>query len=239
MLSALKVQSSIKNLFAIIEHQRLFLMDFFFGNVGFLNVDIENDDGYENYIYHPHSGPASGLVINPFSMSKIFSSCYGGLIRLMDVEEMFDLIFSSCYGGLIRLMDVEKEMFDLGHGGVNVWDLKAGKPLSSWNLHDDRINTINFNPENSNMMATSSSDGTACIWDLRHMDADKRKYLSKTLCHERAVHSAYFSPSGRFLATTILDDQVGLLSGANYEETSMVNQKSRRNSAYGFSKFEF
>ncbi|CAA2994498.1 WD repeat-containing 76 [Olea europaea subsp. europaea] len=176
-----------------------------FGNIGFWNVDIENDDGNGIYMYCPHSGPISGIVIDPFAMSKMFSSCYDGFIRLMDVEkEVFDLIYSSehsVYSISQSPHDTKSLYFSEGYGGINMWDLKAGKSLSSWNLHDNRINTIDFNSENSNILATSSTDGTACIWDLRHMNADKPKSLS-TVCHKRAVHSAYFSPSGRFLATT-------------------------------------
>lgn len=136
---------------------------------------------------------------------QMFSSCYDGFIRLMDVEkEVFDLMYSSehsVYSISQSPHDTKSLYFSEGYGGINMWDLKAGKSLSSWNLHDNRINTIDFNSENSNILATSSTDGTACIWDLRHMNADKPKPLS-TVCHKRAVHSAYFSPSGRFLATT-------------------------------------
>ncbi|KAJ0569613.1 putative transcription factor WD40-like family [Helianthus annuus] len=96
-------------------------------------------------------------------------------------------------------------------------------------LHDSRINTIDFNPENTNMMATSSSDGTACIWDLRKIGKSKPKSL-KVITRERAVHSAYFSPSGDRLATTSLDDKIGVLGGANYEDEFMLyhyNQTGR------------
>ncbi|KAL2482769.1 DROUGHT SENSITIVE 1 [Forsythia ovata] len=204
-----------------------------FGNIGFWKVDAENDNGDGIYLYCPHSGPVSGIVLDPFSVSKMFSSCYDGFIRLMDVEkEAFDLVYSSEYSihSISQSPHDRKSLyFSEGHGGVNMWDLKAGKSLSLWNLHDNRINTIDFNSENSNIMATSSTDGTACIWDLRHMSADKSKSL-KTVCHKRAVHSAYFSPSGRFLATTSIDNQVALSTGENYEDMSMVyhnNQTGR------------
>ncbi|GER44595.1 dROUGHT SENSITIVE 1 [Striga asiatica] len=152
-----------------------------FGDIGFWNVNGERtgDDGI--YLFHPHSGPVSGITIDPFSISKMYSSCYDGFIRMMDVE---------------------KEVFDL--------------------IHFNRVNTIDFSSENENVMATSSTDSTACVWDLRSINANKPTPL-KTVNHRRAVHSAFFSPTGKFLATTSLDDNVGLSAGANYENTYMVN----------------
>ncbi|KAI3446796.1 hypothetical protein Pfo_003461 [Paulownia fortunei] len=204
-----------------------------FGDVGFWNVNGKKDDGDGIYLFHPHSGPISGIVVEPFSISKMYSSCYDGFIRLMDVEkEVFDMVYSSeytIYSISLSPRHTKSLYFSEGKGGVNMWDVRAGKSLLSCDLHEDRINTMDFNSENENLMATSSTDGTACIWDLRHMNADKTTPL-KTVSHKRAVHSAYFSPTGKFLATTSIDDKVGLSSGANYENTSMVyhyNQTGR------------
>ncbi|GFP89118.1 WD repeat-containing protein 76 [Phtheirospermum japonicum] len=204
-----------------------------FGNIGFWNFDGKKEDGDGIYLFHPHSGPVSGIVIDRFSISKMYSSCYDGFIRMMDVEkEMFDMVYYSEYAIYTLALsphDTKSLYFSEGKGGVNKWDLRAGKSLLSCDLHEDRINTIDFNSENESIIATSSTDGTACIWDMRYMNADKPEPL-KTVRHERAVHSAYFSPTGKFLATTSVDDNVGLSSGANYETTSMVyhyNQTGR------------
>ena len=66
---------------------------------------------------------------------------------------------------------------------------------------NDEMLAIDFNPENTNIMATSSSDKTACIWDLRKLSKSKPEFV-KLVAHKRVVYSAYFSPSGSFLATT-------------------------------------
>ncbi|KAK6151635.1 hypothetical protein DH2020_014270 [Rehmannia glutinosa] len=209
-----------------------------FGGMGFWNVNGKNDDGDGIYLFHPHSGAISGIAIDPVSISKVYSSCYDGFIRLMDVEkEVFDMVYSSeytIYSISLSPRDVKSLYFSEGKGRVNMWDVRAGKSLLSCYLHEDRINTIDFNSENEDIMATSSTDGTACIWDLRLMNADKPTPL-KTVSHKRAVHSAYFSPTGKFLATTSIDDKVGLLSGANYENASMVyhyNQTDRGMSTF-------
>ncbi|KAA8535293.1 hypothetical protein F0562_030296 [Nyssa sinensis] len=204
-----------------------------FGYVGFWNVDSIKEDGDGIYRYHPHSGPVSGIVIQPFCLSKMFTCGYDGFIQLMDVEkEAFDLVYSGdhpIFSVSQRPNDVRSLYFSegRGRGQLHTLDERAGKSSTSWTLHEDRINTIDFNSENSNIMATSSTDGTVCIWDLRHIDADKPKSL-KTVSHKKSVYSAYFSPSGSCLATTSGDDEVGLLSGANYEDTSVIYHYNRK-----------
>ncbi|KAM3397454.1 WD repeat-containing protein 76 [Capsicum galapagoense] len=203
-----------------------------FGNISFWNVDASQEDGDGIYLYHPHSGPVSGILMDPFSVSKMFTSCYDGFIRVMDIEkEMFDLAYlseHSIFSISQRPHDMKSIYYGEGSGELGIWDLRAGKSSALWKLHQERINTIDFTYENCNIMATSSTDGSACIWDLRKVSAHKPKSL-QTAFHKRAVHSAYFSPSGRFLATTSVDNNVGLLSGANYEETSMISHYNHTN----------
>ncbi|KAF2317078.1 hypothetical protein GH714_011589 [Hevea brasiliensis] len=170
-----------------------------FGNVAFWNMDSKGEEGDGIFLYRHHTGPISGILCQQSCLSKIYTSCYDGFLRLMNAEkEVFDLVYS-------------------------------GRFSSQWILHEDRINSIDFNSQNPNIMATSSTDGTACLWDLRSVNADKAKSL-KILNHNRAVHSAYFSPSGSFLATTSADNTVGILGGVNFEDTSMIyhyNQTGR------------
>ncbi|KAI8570485.1 hypothetical protein RHMOL_Rhmol01G0037800 [Rhododendron molle] len=196
-----------------------------FGHVGFWNVDARNEDGDGIYLYQPHLGPITGIVVHPCSLTKLYSSCYDGFLRLMDVEkEMFVLLYSS-NDAILSISqqpnDVKSLYFCGAQGIVNMWDERAGKALTPWVLHEKRINTIDFSTANTIIMATSSTDGTACIWDLRFVDAVKPNFL-KTVSHKSSVQSAYFSPSGSCLATTGSDDKVGLLSGANFEDTSMI-----------------
>lgn len=123
----------------------------------------------------------------------------------MDVEkEMFDLVYrneDTIFSLSQQSNDANCLYFSEGRGGLNIWDKRTGNCTMEWTLHEDRINSIDFNVGNSNIMATSSSDGTACIWDLRSVSDEKPQTL-KTITHKKAIHSAYFSPSGRFLAST-------------------------------------
>ncbi|KAJ4958359.1 hypothetical protein NE237_025470 [Protea cynaroides] len=199
------------------------------GNVGFWDVDSPAVEGNGIYLYRPHSASVSGISIQPYSLSKVFTSCYNGFIRLLDVEkESFDLVYSS-EDPIFSLSqcphDAKSLYFGEGQGGLNVWDERAGKSSSSWMLHEQRINSIDFNRENNNLMATSSTDGTACIWDVRSINANKPKSL-KIVNHKTAVHSAYFSPSGNCLATSVIDE-VGVLSGVDFAEMAMINHNNQ------------
>ncbi|XP_076946080.1 DNA damage-binding protein cmr1-like [Bidens hawaiensis] len=110
-------------------------------------------------------------------------------------------------------------------GSLGSLDIRTSKPNSSWDLHQEKIYTIDFNSQNTNLMATSSKDKTACIWDLRKLDHLNPRPL-KLVKHNGGVNSAYFSPSGNSLATTSRDDNIGLMSGANYDVQSMINHSN-------------
>ncbi|KAH6819195.1 hypothetical protein C2S51_002798 [Perilla frutescens var. frutescens] len=195
------------------------------GDIGFWHVNGKEEEGKGIYLYRPHAAPVSGIVIDPFNISKMYSSCYNGFIRSMEVEkEVFHMEYLSeyCIYSISQSShDMKSLYFGEGKGGINKLDVRAGKSSMSCDVHGQRINTIDFNSENANIMATSSSDGTACIWDLRLMNKNKTTPLT-TVTHKRAVYSAYFSPSGKYLATTSLDDKVGVIGGPNYENISMI-----------------
>ncbi|XP_044472432.1 WD repeat-containing protein 76-like isoform X2 [Mangifera indica] len=204
-----------------------------YGNVGFWNLNAMQDEEDGINLYHTHTGPISGIVVQQSCLSKIFTSCYDGFIRLMDVEkEVFDLVHSGEYSiySLSQQPNVANTLyFSEGQGGLNIWDVRTKKSTTESHLHNARINTIDFNSQNLSTMATSSSDGTACLWDLRSMNAHKPQPL-KIASHKKAVHAAYFSPSGSSLVTTSYDDTVGIWSGVNFEDACMIehyNQTGR------------
>ncbi|EYU29659.1 hypothetical protein ABFS82_07G006000 [Erythranthe guttata] len=205
------------------------------GEVCFWKFNGDEEEGGEFYMYQPHLMQIRAIAIAPFSISQMYS-CDEGYIRLMDVEkEVFDMVYSSDFD--IHSMSlsphgIKSLYFSEGFGpvgGVKMWDVRTRRSILSWELHVDKVNTIDFNSEDENIMATSSSDGTACIWDLRHMTGGKPTPPLKTVRHIGSVESAYFSPTGKLLATTSLDNNIGLLSGANYENASMVNHYNPTN----------
>nr|CAD1831899.1 unnamed protein product [Ananas comosus var. bracteatus] len=197
------------------------------GHLGFWDVDYSGGMGMEMgclYIF------LIELQFRGFRSIRIRrQSCYDGFICLMDADsETFNMIYSCGYS-IYSLCQAPHDNTSLyfGEGGeLKLFDLRVGKVSGSWDLHEQRINTIDFHPENANLFATSSTDGTACIWDLRRSKENKLECL-KTVQHNRAVHSAHFSPSGSCLATTSRDDKVGIISGANFEDLFMIKHNNQ------------
>uniref|UniRef100_A0A0E0EJT6 Uncharacterized protein n=1 Tax=Oryza meridionalis TaxID=40149 RepID=A0A0E0EJT6_9ORYZ len=182
------------------------------GNVGFWDVDggaaagEEDGDGAGGvFEYLPHRGPVGAIVSHPATPQKvIYSCCYEGEICLMDLEkENFNMIYLADYPifSLCQAPNSPSSLYLAEGNDLKHFDERMGKVSATWNSHDNRINSIDFHPENTYMLATSSTDGTAGMWDLRNMKEKKPESL-KVLEHGKSVQSAYFSPSGRMVATT-------------------------------------
>ncbi|KAL6639976.1 hypothetical protein ACP70R_022286 [Stipagrostis hirtigluma subsp. patula] len=206
------------------------------GHIGFWDVDgvveDEEDSADGVFEYFPHRGAVGSIVVHPAAPRKIYSCSYEGEICLMDVEkENFDMI-QFCDYPIYSLCQAPKSPSCLyfGEGNeVKLFDERAGKVSSTWNLHDNRINSIDFHPENPHMFATSSTDRTACVWDMRSMKKKDPENL-KVFEHNRSVQSAYFSPSGSMLATTSLDDTVQIFNVDNFDVSYIMkhyNQTGR------------
>ncbi|CAL5080832.1 unnamed protein product [Urochloa decumbens] len=172
--------------------------------------------------YHPHSVAVSGITVHPSAPLKIYSCSRHGEICLMDVEEEVFNMVHLCNDLVLSLCQSPDNSnclyFGKGNGDLKGFDERAGKISSTWQLHRDSISSIDFNPENTYMLATSSLDNTACVWDLRNMKRLKAQSL-KVVEHKLRVHSAYFSPSGSILATTSSDNTVGVLSVRDFDKS--------------------
>ncbi|KAL4625460.1 hypothetical protein ACB092_05G027900 [Castanea dentata] len=158
----------------------------------------------------------------------------------MDAEkEVFDLLRSSddsIYSLSQRSDDVKCLYFSECHGDLNILDERIGKCSTQWNLHEHRINSIDFNSKNYNIMATSSSDGTARIWDLRSISVDQPKTLKK-VSHKRVVQSTHFSPSGSSPTTTSRDNTVGMVTGVNFDHTSMIKHDDQSGDSRSYFRY--
>ncbi|KAJ3698376.1 hypothetical protein LUZ61_002081 [Rhynchospora tenuis] len=203
------------------------------GYLGFWDADATGENGEGDSdgvsVFFPHRSTVSGISVHPYSLRKIYSSCYHGDLCLMDMEkEMFDIIHSSDFSifSLCQSPHDHNSLF-LGYGGkVKSFDERTGKIIDVWEMHDQRVNTIDFHPGNSNMIATSSSDGFVRLWDLRCIDKDQPKSI-KEAAHNRAVHSAYFSPTGNSIVSTSFDDTVRIWSYPQFENLSTIRHNNQ------------
>ncbi|KAJ3693426.1 hypothetical protein LUZ60_008906 [Juncus effusus] len=201
------------------------------GLLGFWDVGLEseNKDADDVFVFFPHRRPVSGISFHPNSIRKMYSSCYGGDLCLMDIEkEMFNIIYSSDYPifSLCQSPNNHNLLYLGLDGQVNSFDDRENKICNMWELHEKRINTIDFHPQNSNLILTSSTDGFARIWDLRNLNKIKCEKIFE-LKHNRAVHSAYFSPTGTSLVSTSIDDTIRISSGSNFDNQSVIHHNNQ------------
>ncbi|CAM0942777.1 unnamed protein product [Alopecurus aequalis] len=180
------------------------------GNVGFWDVDgvsegLEGDGADGVFRYWPHKGAVSAIVAHQAAPHKIYSSSHQGEICLMDFEEEnFSMVhlWDWPIHSLCQAQNSARCLyFGDVRGGLTLFDERVGKVLTTWDAHEDEINTIDFHPEKPHMLATSSKDRTACIWDVRNMKRKEPDSL-KAFKFNTSALSAYFSPSGRMLALT-------------------------------------
>ncbi|XP_048569086.1 DNA damage-binding protein cmr1-like isoform X1 [Triticum urartu] len=179
------------------------------GNIGYWDVDgvSEDADGVDGVVfsYWPHKCPVSAIVAHQVAPHKFYSSSHQGEICLMDFEkEKYSMVhlwewpvYSLCQAqNSARCLYFGNEK-----GGLTLFDEREGKVLTTWDVHEERINSIDFHPEKPHMLATSSKDQTACIWDVRNIKRKEPDSL-KVFKLKKSAQSAYFSPSGRMLAVT-------------------------------------
>ncbi|GKB73142.1 WD repeat-containing protein 76, partial [Tanacetum coccineum] len=131
------------------------------------------------------------------------------------------------------------------HGRVKASiDLDSMKlaPKNVANVLKGMIRSIKFFPSTDmRMVVVGNKVGTIGFWnvDSENEDGDGiYKYhtnpglvsailIQPFSMNKSPVHSACFSPSGSFLATTSVDDKIGVLSGTNYDEEFMINHDNQ------------
>ncbi|XP_020182515.3 DNA damage-binding protein cmr1 isoform X1 [Aegilops tauschii subsp. strangulata] len=179
------------------------------GNIGYWDVDgvSEDADGVDGVVfsYWPHKCPVSAIVAHQAAPHKVYSSSHQGEICLMDFEKekysMVHLWERPVYSLCQAQNSARCLYFGDEKGGLTLFDEREGKVLTTWDVHEEKINSIDFHPEKPHMLATSSTDQTACIWDVRNIKSKEPDSLKVFKLHKSA-QSAYFSPSGRMLAVT-------------------------------------
>ncbi len=82
---------------------------------------------------------------------------------------------------------------------VEVWDLKANKPLSAIRGLSGVVNTANISPDGSKVI-TAERRGIVGVWD-----AGTGKQLMLLRGHEDQIHDARFSPDGSLIASAARD----------------------------------
>jgi histone-binding protein RBBP4 len=97
--------------------------------------------------------------------------------------------------------------------------MRASTPTHIVDAHIDDIHSVDFNKQDEFLLATSSSDKTVAIWDLRKLELK----LASLEYHKDAVYSVRWAPfSGTLLGSSGSDRRVCLwdLSKIGSEQTA-------------------
>ncbi|KAF7037249.1 hypothetical protein CFC21_047669 [Triticum aestivum] len=164
------------------------------GNIGYWDVDgvSEDADGVDGVVfsYWPHKCPVSAIVAHQAAPHKVYSSSHQGEICLMDFEKekysMVHLWERPVYSLCQAQNSARCLYFGDEKGGLTLFDEREGKVLTTWDVHEEKINSIDFHPEKPHMLATSSTDQTACIWDVRNIKKPRDEFAN-----EEPVEYAY------------------------------------------------
>lgn len=94
-----------------------------------------------------------------------------------------------------------------------------------------KINTFHMHDSNANLLASSCTDTTVCVWDVRHFTSGSTSKASKNikpvsiLSHGKSCQAAYWAPdgSGR-LCSISFDDTLRVFNPESRTEGTMVQK---------------
>lgn len=83
-------------------------------------------------------------------------------------------------------------------------DLPLKSTLSP-GYHTEKLSAVDWNPVESNMVVTGGQEGNINIWDVNTTSPRLKPILSIKSAHENRIMKTLFHPSGKYIASTSLD----------------------------------
>ncbi|XP_071701528.1 uncharacterized protein [Rutidosis leptorrhynchoides] len=142
--------------------------------------------------YPGHQGAVSGLTVS--TDGRILVSCGNDCtVRLwriphasgIESDDSFDssdkLLASYVWKNAFKGVDHQWEggLFATAGAQVDIWDHNRSQPVSSFEWGNDTVISVRFNPGEPNILATSGSDRSITIYDLRTA-SPARKLIMRT-----------------------------------------------------------
>ena len=193
-----------------------------------------NADGV--YKYMPHIANITSIHCWANSANKIYSTSYDGTVRCLDIHaEEFDL-FHTVKGDIFDneamiqdatyLRDGNSILLGMGSGDVALLDARTGKQGWFQEFHQSKINSIQQNPMNENILITASGgvNGKFSIHDLRMVGKSKFEAVHSHKGHTKSINAAYFSGDGDHVVTVGQDNYVFCWSKWDTKSPSIKKQ---------------
>lgn len=180
------------------------------------DMEADDDDGAADgvILWRPFSQYVSGVKWAKTGAQRLFACSYDGSVRSLDVGagQWLESFVSSEqeWSSFDVTADGNTAYMGDNDGGVTILDMRSSNTVagSAFSAHTHRVNCTSLEPGSQNMLATSASDATVCLWDIRKGLSRGAKPLHQ-LDHGKSCHGAYWAPQGAArVLTTSYNDQI-------------------------------
>lgn len=193
------------------------------GNLGLWNVDQEGEDFDGVLLLKPHKQYINALkfVGGRGLLPKLYTCSYDGSLRVLDLTTGTFLDYPALpeepeYSAFDCTADGHVAYLGDNLGNMEVLDVRSGSMRhEGFSIRDRKINTIMIEPLEERLLATSCSDTSVCVWDVRKLGTPGAKGVKPvgTIHHGKSCQGAYWAPHGeRRLLTTSFDDTIRIWS---------------------------
>jgi len=104
---------------------------------------------------------------------------------------------------------------------IKLWDTRMKEASIEVDAHMHEINSLDFNKQDPNLLATGSSDKTVAVWDIRNM----QKKLASLEFHKEPVSGLKWAPFSTTLLASYSNDRRVLLWDLSRLSSSPENKE--------------
>ncbi|KAI8989949.1 WD40-repeat-containing domain protein [Pilobolus umbonatus] len=194
------------------------------GNIGFWDVNAEEDEEPVVYNYRPHKRFITDMMYSPVDHTKLFTASYDSTIRIYDMNTTtFNTLDMANVGYNFTSFDFSDNgqviWFATSDGEIGMKDMRTTLEADIYQSTDKKVGCIHVNPVHTHLLTTASNDRHCYIHDIRSWKKSKDTWDPiERIEHGFAVTSAYWSPNGSKLVTTSYDSYIRLF---NYDQSQL------------------
>lgn len=196
-----------------------------------------NMDGV--YKFYPHVSNVTSLHTWNSSLEKVFSTSYDGTVRCLDLHsesflQTFSLesdIYEPMISDAAYLRDESSILLGMSDGNVSLIDSRSSIKAWEKSFQLSKINSIQQNPADENMVLTAGSGkgGKICLHDLRMVGKPKFTHLKAFDVHTKSINAAYMTGDGEHIVSVSQDDYVFLWHGFMGSSAPKISRMNHNN----------
>ncbi|ORX44745.1 WD40 repeat-like protein [Hesseltinella vesiculosa] len=179
------------------------------GHLSFWDIDNEDEDGDPvTYGYRPSLSGITNAKFAKHDSSTLFLSSYDGTLQTFDMNALSFAQIETMNKEAVSYFDLVDNgkvvIFGTTDGDLGVRDLRTPVDQDqAYTISTKKIGCVHINPKLDHLVIASSNDRTATLWDRRNI---KPEEPLQVLEHGYSVTGAFWSPTGKQIATSSYDD---------------------------------